>query len=86
MTESCGYVATITASKVSKYGVFSRPFFPALRLNTGKYESEKTPHLDTFHAVFVVLNLSPTCNTVTYSWTLPQQSFPPNQITTSHCR
>ena len=33
-----------TAWKVSKYGVFSDP-------NTGKYGPEKTPYLDTFHAV-----------------------------------
>ena len=33
-----------TAWKVSKYGVFSGP-------NTGKYGPEKTPYLDTFHAV-----------------------------------
>ena len=30
--------------KVSKYGVFSS-------LNTGKYGPEKTPYLDTFHAM-----------------------------------
>ena len=29
---------------MSKYGVFSGP-------NTGKYEPEKTPYLDTFYAV-----------------------------------
>ena len=34
-----------TAWKVSKYGVISGP-------NTGKYEPEITPYLDTFHAVF----------------------------------
>ena len=33
-----------TAWKVSKYGVFSAP-------NAGKYGPEKTPYLDTFHAV-----------------------------------
>ena len=45
----------ITAWKVSKYGVFSGPYFPAFRLNTeiygvdeGKYGPEKTPYLDTF--------------------------------------
>ena len=54
--------------KVSKYGVFSGPFFPLFLLNTeiygeslriqseyGKYGPEKTPYLDTFHAVFVFL-------------------------------
>ena len=39
-------------------GVFSGPYFPVFGLNTeiygpntGKYGPEKTPHLDTFHAV-----------------------------------
>ena len=35
--------------KVSKYGVFSGP-------NTGKRGQEKTPYLDTFHAVSSSLN------------------------------
>ena len=26
-------------------------YFPVFGLNTGKYEPEKTPYLDTFHAV-----------------------------------
>ena len=34
----------VTAWKVSKYGVFSGPYFPA-------FEPEKTPYLDTFHVV-----------------------------------
>ena len=37
--------------KVSKYGVFSNPYFPVLGLNTGKYGPEKPSYLDTFHAV-----------------------------------
>ena len=32
---------------LSKYGVFSGP-------NAGKYGPEKTPYLDTFHAVFII--------------------------------
>ena len=40
-----------TAQKVSKYGVFSDPCFPVSSPNTAKKGSEKTPHLDTFHAV-----------------------------------
>ena len=36
--------------KVSKYGVFSGP-------NTGKYRPEKTPYLDTFHAMFPSIKL-----------------------------
>ena len=49
-----------TAWKVSKYGVFFSPCFPAFGLNTeiygvfspnaGKYGPEKTPYLVTFHA------------------------------------
>ena len=48
----------ITAWKVSKYGVFSGSCFPVFAVNaylvqpnTGKYGPEKTPCLDTFHAV-----------------------------------
>ena len=56
-----------TAWKLSKYGVFSGPYFPLFWLNTEIYvvskygvfsgpyfpvfEPEKTPYLDTFHAV-----------------------------------
>ena len=40
-----------TAWKVSKYGVLSGPYFPVFSPNTGKYGPEKTPYLDTFHAV-----------------------------------
>ena len=35
---------------MSKYGVFSGPYFPAFSPNTGKYGAEKSPNLDTFHA------------------------------------
>ena len=55
-----------TTWKVSKYGVFSGPYFPAFGSNTEIYgvnlciqsECEKkngpenTPYLDTFHAVY----------------------------------
>ena len=47
-----------TARKVSKYGVSSRP-------NTRKYGPEKTPYLDTFHAVLNIENI--TINTSTKS-------------------
>ena len=48
-----------TVWKVSKYGVFSGPYFPLLDSkwiqifspSTEKYRPEKTPYLDTFHAV-----------------------------------
>ena len=40
-----------TAWKVSKYGVFSGPYFHVFGLNTGKYGPEKTPYLGTFHTM-----------------------------------
>ena len=56
----------ITLREVSKYGVFSGPYFPAFGLNTegysvsfhiqsecGKYGPEKTPYLDNFQAVLL---------------------------------
>ena len=56
------------AGKVSNYGVFSGPYFPAIRLNTERYKvlspsaekygPEKTPYLDTFHAVCVLSNIA----------------------------
>ena len=42
------------AQKVSKYGFFSGPYFPVFELNTEKYGPEKTPYLDTFHALEVL--------------------------------
>ena len=39
-----------TAWKVSKYWVFSGPYFPAYGLNPGKYGPEGTPHLDPYDA------------------------------------
>ena len=44
-------VQSSTAWKVSKYWVFSGSYFPVFSPNTGKYGPEKTPYLDTFHAV-----------------------------------
>ena len=39
---------------MSKYGVFSEPYFPSVfSPNAGKYGPEKTPYLDTFHAVVI---------------------------------
>ena len=59
--------ALVTAWKVSKYRVFSGPYFPAFGLNTerysvfspnaGKYGPEKNLYLDTFHAVCVLVEL-----------------------------
>ena len=38
---------------MSKYGVFPDPYFSVFSPNTGKYGPEKSPHLDTFHAVIL---------------------------------
>ena len=52
---------TITVWKVSKCEAFSGPHFPVFGLNTvfspntGKYGQEKTPYLDSFHAVHELL-------------------------------
>ena len=46
----------VTASKVSKYGAISGPYFPVFGLNTGKYSPEITPYLDTFYAVYFVVS------------------------------
>ena len=40
-----------TAQKVSKYKVFSDPYFPVFSPNTRKYGLEKTPYVGSFHAV-----------------------------------
>ena len=42
-----------TARKVSKYGVFSGPYFSVFGLNTRKYGAEKNPYFETFHAVCI---------------------------------
>ena len=44
--------------KVSKYGVSSGPYFPVLSPNIGKYGPEKTPYLDTFHAISVAKTIT----------------------------
>ena len=49
MLKICGQ--SITACKVSKYGVISGSYFSLFSLNTRKYGPEITPYLDTFHAV-----------------------------------
>ena len=68
----CNIVGNDTVWKMFKYRVFSGPYFPhsdwiqrnkpylsVFSLNAGKYGPEKTPYLDTFHAV---LCLVPTKN------------------------
>ena len=47
-------IRLFTACKVSKYGVFSDPYFPVFSPNTGKYRPDKTPHLDIFYAVILM--------------------------------
>ena len=44
-------IGIVTMWKVTKYSVFSGPYFPVFGLNAGKCRPEKTPYLDTFHAV-----------------------------------
>ena len=41
---------------MSKFGVFSGPNFPAFGPNAGKHGPEKTPYLDTFHAVNLIVS------------------------------
>ena len=68
----------VTAWKVSKYGVFSGPYFPVFGLNTGKYGTEKTAYLDTFHAVVETLWKDMQTNLVTdlvYGVTMGQTVF-----------
>ena len=45
-----------TLWNASNYRVFSGPYFPAFGLNTGKHGPQKTPYLDTFHAVLGLCN------------------------------
>ena len=45
-----------TVWKVSKDQVFSGPYFPVFIPNTGKYGPGKTPYLDTFQAVGLIVN------------------------------
>ena len=42
---------THNAGKVAKYVIFSCPYVSVFSLNTGQCGPEKTPYLDTFHAV-----------------------------------
>ena len=62
----------ITEWKVSEYGVFSGPYFLVFGLNGRKYRSEKTPYLDTFHAVNIIYviwyNISNITSIMWYIW------------------
>ena len=63
---------------MSKYGVFSGPYFPVIGLNTeryevfsanaGKYRPVKTLYLATFHAVFGIIIYSFACQFSLPSW------------------
>ena len=46
--EEVSSAKSFTASKVSKYGVFSGLYFPVFGLDAGNYGLEKTPYLDIF--------------------------------------
>ena len=54
---SFSFTFIIIARKISKYGVFSVPYFPVFSPNTGKYGPEKTPYLDTFYTVKMILTV-----------------------------
>ena len=54
-TEMFPVSRNIHCVKMSKYGVFSGPYFPAFSPNVGKYGPEKTLYLDTFHTVILSL-------------------------------
>ena len=78
-----GWDYSIIAWKVSKYGVFSGPYFPTFGLNTerywdtpylsvfrpnvGKHGPDKTPYLNTFHAVHYFKAVF-YCNTERNQW------------------
>ena len=47
-----------TEWKVFKYRVSSGSYFPVFSANTGKYEPEKTPYLDTSHEVQITIDVN----------------------------
>ena len=55
VSQNCSFYSikteVFTVWSVSKYGVFSGANFLTFALNTRKYGPEKTPYLNTFHAV-----------------------------------
>ena len=46
--------SSVTAWKVSNYGVISGPYFLVFGLNIKKYGPEITPYLGTFYAVILL--------------------------------
>ena len=55
------YLQTLR-KKLSKYGVFSGPYFTVFSQNTGNYRPEKIPYLDTFNAVKCWANSDTRCD------------------------
>ena len=53
---------TNTEWKVSKYEVFSGPYFHVFSSSTGKYGPEKSPYLDTFDAMKLRERTEPLCS------------------------
>ena len=70
---------------MSKYGVFSGPYFPAIGLNTeryevfsanaGKYGPVKTPYFETFYAVSCIIIYSFACQFSLHSWNYNANTF-----------
>ena len=70
---------------MSRYGVLTGPYFPAFGLNTeryevfspnaGKYGPEKTPYLDTFHAVLPIISKSEPLHLAELTFTFDSPSF-----------
>ena len=58
------FCVRFTASKVSKYGVISGPYFPLFVFspNTSKYGAEITPYLNIIHAVIATSDDETTLN------------------------
>ena len=53
---------------MSKYGVFSGPYFPVFSPNAGKYGPEKSPDLGTFHTVNFILHETVLCDDRNPPW------------------
>ena len=62
LIQGCAKFEQVTAWKVSKKRSFFWSVFSCVPTNTRKYGPEKTPHLDTFHAVGLATNWVLTVN------------------------
>ena len=49
--ERYNFIKYSLREKCSNTEFFSGPYFPVFSPNTGKYGPEKTPYVDTFHAM-----------------------------------